>query len=399
MKLTTTLHGRWTSFRKASALVVLLAAAIFATGFTWPWERSPWPKSSETPVRELDFPTIEARVETAPWSIDDGFSFVAFGDQRALADGEWQAIIAPIAALSDSDPRILFVLDTGDIVDDGGYSDQFTMLRQILEPIDHLPYLVGVGNHELDNGRKTSARENTAKFLGYLDDRFSTERMYYRKDIGGTVFLFTDTNDLVYGDFGDNINPAEPKPGSRGKAQLRWLVEQLESEDVTSADNVIVVMHHPFIQSSKEHRKQALALWTMKHEGRSLPHILIDGGVDLILTGHTHTYECFLLEREDGRRMNLVNLSGRPRTSILWRGDGRREARDIAGKEMEWLAEAGWRELEGWRIRQTDAMVDDESNQFGLFSIDDSGGISLEVFFLDDDSPDGVRRGAPVELH
>jgi len=38
----------------------------------------------------------------------------------------------------------------------------------------------------------------------------------------------------------------------------------------------------------------------------------------------------------------LVNLSGRPRDSVLWFGAGGRRARDIRGREDEWFAEAGW---------------------------------------------------------
>ena len=45
---------------------------------------------------------------------------------------------------------LVAIIDTGDIVDNGKHADQFAMLHDILEPVRAWPYLVAVGNHELD---------------------------------------------------------------------------------------------------------------------------------------------------------------------------------------------------------------------------------------------------------
>lgn len=356
-------------------LHLLIVALSFASlGFTWPWEvGGPWPSSSETPIRPLDHPTLEQKAVAE----DRRVRFAAYGDQRALADGEWQEMIARIAALHAQDP-LDFIVDTGDIVQDGRHSDQYWMLREILAPVVDLPLLVGVGNHEVRNNEVQQARDNTGTFLSYLDPEFSSARMYYRKDAGPVRFLFLDSNDLVYGE-------GATSPPSRVDAQVRWLAQELE-EARSWTGPLVVVLHHPFVQSSRKHAESAAVLWSYRPMGpgtATLPELLLDAGVDLVLVGHTHTYERFVLGKGD-RTMDLVNLSGRPRTALLWIGDGARRARDIAGKELEHLRAQGWRDLDGWTISQEAVMVDDEENQFAIFEAADST-LTMSVHFLGED--------------
>lgn len=366
------------------ALLVLLLSA-----FAWPWAASPWPRSAEQPPPVLGYPALESVIAQRAKHLRAGLRFAVFGDQRALADGEWQAIIAAIAARSAADSALCFVIDTGDIVNDGRYSDQFAVLAGILAPLRGLPYLVAVGNHELCNDRYPEGRANTAAFLEGLDPDFSPARLYFCKDVPGARLLFLDSNALVYGE-----GPAAKR---RASEQLDWLTARLA--DAPAGASRIVVMHHPLVQSSRKHREQAVALWSLEHAGRRLPDILLDGGVDLVLCGHTHTFERFAIERADGRRLQLVNISGRPRDDFLWIGSGPRHARDIAGRELDWLADKGWRDLAGWRIEQLAAMVDDEANQFGLFTLAPDGGLTLEMHFLERSESTGVRREAPVTLN
>jgi hypothetical protein len=142
----------------------------------------------------------------------------------------------------------------------------------------------------------------------------------------------------------------------------------------------VVCLHHPFLQSSAKHLEQARKMWTFAYGERTLPDILLDGGTDLVLTGHTHTYERFRVTRSDGRSLHLVNLSGRPRNAFLWIGASERRARDLRGREARWLRERGWPALTGWTIVQEDAMTGDEANQFGVFTVSTSA-FTLEMYF------------------
>lgn len=376
----------------AIALAVVLGGAV--SGFTWPWDiGGPWPRRSTIPVT----PLVSGPLELAPAEngAENGFRFAAFGDQRALADGEWQMMLDAIDSLAARDDRLLFMLDTGDIVNDGVHDDQFAFLREILKG-RRLPYLVAVGNHELDNNRTPKARSNTATFLGYLDPGFSPERMYYRKDIGSLRLYGLDSNDLVYGETGESDGTETPAVGSRTAAQLDWLAADLAAGASDTSRFTVVALHHPLVQSSSKHRADAASLWNLDWKGRRIADILLDGGVDLVLVGHTHTCERFRLTRADGRSMALVNLSGRPRTGFLWFGRDERRARDIRGREMKWLEENGWRGLADWTIVQEDLMPDPGQNQFAIIDVGPREA-TLTIHFLDAESGD-LAAGPTVRL-
>ena len=116
------------------------------------------------------------------------------------------------------------------------------------------------------------------------------------------------------------------------------------------------------------------------------------------MTGHTHTYERFDLTSPAGERLTLVNVSGRPRNSFLWIGAGARRANGIAGAEREWLQARGWTIPEGWAIEQRDHLAGEESNNFGIFTVDAHGAIELRMAYLDEVASDGLRIEAPVRI-
>jgi len=384
------------------AAALLAAHASPAAAVRWPWNRdAPWPDTSTRAVRPLEHATLADRAEERRDAglPDAPVRFAAFGDQRALADGEWQSLVAALAGLDAREP-VDWIVDTGDVVTDGRHTDQFAFLTDLLAPIRHRPYLVAIGNHELHNNRTPAARENAARFLAPLDPAISARRFWFRKDFGPVVMLFLDTNDLVYGDDGERrACPPSLAPTSRAAAQLAWLSDQLAQLAAAPPPLLVVVMHHPLVQSSRKHREAAVSLWNFRAGGRSIADRLLDGGVDLVLTGHTHTFERFRLGRDDGATMQLVNLSGRPRDAVLWFGAGSRRARDLRGHEREALEDAGWEDLDGWTIVQEDVMLrDEEADQFGLFTAGADGALTLEMFFLDEDAPGGVRREPPVRL-
>jgi len=368
--------------RRFAILVFGLALTVAAGGCGG---SGPWPASSDTPVRPLEHPTVEAAAAKLSPGVEAGYRFAVMGDQRALADGEWQDLVSAMADVARDDPRLLFALDTGDIVNDGGHADQFTMLRGILAPLARLPYLVCAGNHELANNAPGPAREHTSVFLSSADPELSPDRLWYRKDIGPATFLFLDTNDFVYG-----------VDDGRAEAQLDWLAVQLADK---VAGTRIVVLHHPFLQSSSKHRDAALLMWDLSWRDHRLVDLLLNADVDLVLTGHTHTYERFrITRRTDGRSLQLINISGRPRPSFLMFGAGARRAQDIRGQESTWLAEAGWRGLEDYEIVQEEAMTGDEANQFGLFTVEADGGLLQEMVWLDGEAERGYRIDPPVRL-
>jgi hypothetical protein len=349
-----------------------------------------WPMTSCEAVRPLAHPKVETKAAAMRPGPEAGYRFAFFGDQRALADGEWQFMLGRIRELALSDERLLFMADGGDIVHDGRYTDQFAFLaRSILAPVNILPYLVAIGHHELRENDE-GARRSVATFLSYLDPALSAERLYYRKDIGPVRFLFVDSNDFVYDD---------GHGGARLREQLNWLVREL-APATPAPPTTVVLMHHPLLQSSKEHADQAAAIWNLAFGGRRLADIFADGGVAAVLTGHTHTYERFTLGRQrDGRSFAVVNASGRPRPGFLWFGAGSRRARDIRGKEASYFAGRGYGALDQWSIRQDEAMLKrGEADQFAIVDVEASGGLVMRTHFIDLGQPGGFRSTPAVRL-
>ena len=74
--------------------------------------------------------------------VDDGSKADQFEELRG-----YLSRLAEMPFFNRTSP--LFLLDTGDIVDDGSKADQFEELRGYLSRLAEMPYLVGVGNHEL----------------------------------------------------------------------------------------------------------------------------------------------------------------------------------------------------------------------------------------------------------
>ena len=117
------MHPRLRLLRPSRTYLAVVAFALLATpaaAFRSPWKSDPWPQTSFFPVVALDHPTGESVFARGTGA--ERYRFAVFGDQRALADGEWQQLVERIAAHRGAE-RVAFIVDTGDFVDEGTHSD------------------------------------------------------------------------------------------------------------------------------------------------------------------------------------------------------------------------------------------------------------------------------------
>ena len=261
--------------------------------------------------RPLNHQPVKRRATDA--DISGGYRFVVFGDQKNLWEKNFDDMLRRIDATGRDKDKLplLFMMDSGDIVDNGGEGHLFEELRTHLSLVDSLPYRVGIGNHETmpKETYSDSARANTARFLGFANP----DTLYYSEMIGPARFIFLNTNEFpgIYPELFVN----DPRAKYRSEAQLRWLQTQLETE----VHPTIVISHHAIFQSANKHLPHAKTLWSQKHAapggqdgvGKTLPEALNDGKVDLVVTGHVHSYEIFALERNSWTLWTL-NASGVP---------------------------------------------------------------------------------------
>ena len=344
---------------------MLLVSAALASGGCY------WSRTSTGVVPRLAHPSFDA----ATAEIRDPFRFAVFGDQKGLAkSGEWDALLRDVWSL---EPPSAFLLDTGDIVENGVHRDQFAQLEQILFVVSDLPYLLAVGNHEIDEGDDV-ATGHVVEFLGDVIGRtvFTVDQLYYAKTVGSLRLLLLDSNDLVYPER-DACRESYPV-GDRGARQMRWLADELAKP---WAGPTVVALHHTFILSAGKHEDHARCLWNgayAAHGDRTLPEILIDGGVDLALTGHTHTYEVIRVSR-GGRSMLSVNVSGK--------AGGSRRARPVADPRTAFAAR-GW-DMRGWDTVSQGAVMPPGPtvNQFGLVTVTATGELECVIHHVGDPTP------------
>jgi 3',5'-cyclic AMP phosphodiesterase CpdA len=341
-----------------------LASAVLSSGCYWA-------TTSTHPVPRLAHPPFD--VATA--EIRAPFRFAVFGDQKGLAkSGEWDALLREVGAL---EPPPAFLLDTGDIVENGVHRDQFVQLEQILSVVSELPYLLAVGNHEIDHDDE-AAKGHVVEFLGDVigRDAFRVDNLYYAKTVGSLRLLMLDSNDFVYPEIGACRERHAVE--DRGARQMRWLADELAAP---WEGHTVVALHHTLILSATKHEDHARCLWNgayTAHGDRTLPEILVDGGVDLVLTGHTHTYEVLRLTR-GGRSMIAVNVSGK--------SGGSRRARPLLDP-MSVFERRGW-DMGGWDAVSQGAVMPSGPlvNQFGLVTVTADGDLECVIHHVGDPTP------------
>ncbi|HBO52253.1 MAG TPA: hypothetical protein DD471_09745 [Planctomycetes bacterium] len=196
---------------------------------------------------------------TAADTPDAAIRFGVFGDFGCGCPAQYESI----GVLKDSQPDL--VLTTGDNV---YYSGSAREVRQnyfipMASLIDHVPVYPSLGNHDVITG-------NGSPFLDSLylpvNDADGSER-FYSFDRGNCHFIALEVTDRA-GDL---------SPGSR---QYQWLVRDLQR---TAATWVVCYFHHPLYSDSSHGDAPLLQI--------HLAPLFDEYGVDVVLSGHDHTYQ------------------------------------------------------------------------------------------------------------
>ena len=177
------------------------------------------------------------------------FTLAVYGDTRT--DNKQHRRVA--LELKDVNPDL--IIHSGDIVGRGRYREYHKQyFDQMHDVIDHVPVWVARGNHESDK----------AVFKSLFG--ISPDQRFYSFDYGPIHFVALDSN-------GD---------GHHREEMRKWLVKDLAA---SKARWKIVFYHHPPYDIGRHRTK-----W-----GRDqfLP-VFRKYGVDMVVNGHTHTYQRFV---------------------------------------------------------------------------------------------------------
>ena len=135
--------------------------------------------------------------------------------------------------------------------------------------LSRVPVLVTGGNHEIGSSEA---------WLHYLErwptpyrEARSTSPLYWSADVGPVhvVALNSYDNFVNHGD----------------RLQRRWLEDDLAGVDRSATPWLVVMMHAPFYNSNSAHALEA-ELMRLTYEP-----LLLKYGVDVVLSGHVHSYE------------------------------------------------------------------------------------------------------------
>lgn len=192
----------------------------------------------------------ESAIHSFRTSVGNGesFSFVAYGDSRGVWD-DWHHASLVARGIANESP--LFVIHTGDMVNQGLNEEAWLSFLQISEFMHNATLFPAMGNHDLP------ASSFTSHFSLPGNER------WYAFTCGDVHFIVLDS----------------VMPDALSLGQFIWLMQQLH----TDAQWIVAAFHHP-PYSSGEHGNTTLLrfLWSP---------FLERGGVDLVLTGHDHIYE------------------------------------------------------------------------------------------------------------
>lgn len=126
----------------------------------------------------------------------------------------------------------------------------------------HVPWMYAIGNHDVEN-------DLIPYTTRYYQPSSSDSPHYYSYEVSGAHVISLS----VY------------TPYDANSSQMAWLEEDLESVNRTKTPWLIVMMHAPWYNSNKEHRKDALDMQT------TVEPLLFYHNVDIVFTGHVHAYE------------------------------------------------------------------------------------------------------------
>jgi hypothetical protein len=186
-------------------------------------------------------------------------AFLVYGDNRTDDAAHAAVVRAMMAVPSD------FLVNTGDMVPDGGSAENWQTFFDIEKPLLHdRPLFAAIGNHELYDD---TAGGNFARYFG-LPDSSGALRPYGTARIGNVRLFFL--NGMHGWDSGE---------------ERQWLERALGEAD-HEADLVwrFVVLHHgPW--SAGPHGPNVQLV-----EAR-VPELLASHKVDLLFAGHDHLYE------------------------------------------------------------------------------------------------------------
>mmetsp|Transcript_16813 Transcript_16813/g.42935 ORF Transcript_16813/g.42935 Transcript_16813/m.42935 type:complete len:586 (+) Transcript_16813:285-2042(+) len=228
----------------------------------------------------------------------DGCRYDAPDDDGAGVRATWDAITQTPSTLGSGAPD--FALHVGDLAYAQNHAWKWDFWFKMVEPIAaRMPYMVSIGNHEYDYvtagthdpSLPSTPEEPTQGYhppWGDMKDDSNGEcgvvamQRFRMPDTGNSLFWYS----FEYGMIHVVLLSAEHDLAD-GSPQKRWLLQDLERVNRTVTPWLFVGVHRPVYSSANDPGY----LVVTKHLRRELEDTLQRYNVDMVLSGHYHSYE------------------------------------------------------------------------------------------------------------
>ena len=202
----------------------------------------------------------------------------------------------------DRDPRVSFVVQTGDAVENGQRGGQWELFATTLAHLRQtVPYLASVGNHE-----RTWDALGQQNWNAVMGPPAKPQRYWYAVDFPESLarFVFIDTNVLAdpHDKYADSLEDVI------SREQLTWL----DSALAVPARYRFIVMHYPLVTSGhylSDWKYDESRKLETRRRGRLL-EICRRRNVTAVLAGHEHLYQRLYVRGRDGRGFWHISTGG-----------------------------------------------------------------------------------------
>ena len=236
------------------------------------------------------------------------FSMLIFTDSQSSDYSDWRNVAQNARKRH---PEAEIFTNLGDLVDNGEDSSQWRAWFGAIDGIiDHIPFAPVVGNHECYN--RDWKEQLPMAYLRYFNvpenNSKDFNRYYYSFDYGNVHFSVLGTVEREIKGFKSGLT----------EEQVEWLEKDLQN---STKPWKIVLMHKDVLQyriARMPERKEGFS-----EEGQIFMPVFEKYKVDIVLTGHLHTYRNrghILQGKHDknGPLYILCGLAGNVRYDRLW---------------------------------------------------------------------------------
>lgn len=199
---------------------------------------------------------------------DDAFTFINVADSQGATEADYDKYISVLSQAEKTFEDAEFITHLGDFVDDGNNESYWDWVLNN-EEMQSLPVVPVAGNHEARTTDERLVNAIAAHYNVDIPEQDTSQGIYYSFTYENATFIVLNTNDLNGSD-------------QLSEAQMAWAESVAQNADTTWK----ILLTHKAPYSKGPHYNDSDVIQIR----RQLNQLTADCDIDLVLSGHDHTY-------------------------------------------------------------------------------------------------------------